>query len=149
MQESRILAAGDEILCQRTDCSFLNILAFSQAPLLIFSFILISWKVNIPLSEEVRRQPTHEKLRRIDIPGSATLVGAVGGFLLAFSLKTTEELPWSHPLIVGLFVLSFIFGILFFAVESWWSPYPVMPLRLLSHRTSASVCIANFLGKLV
>ncbi|KAJ7699914.1 major facilitator superfamily domain-containing protein [Mycena rosella] len=95
---------------------------YFQAPLLIFSATLVAWKVNIKLPAEVQDQPLHEKLRRIDALGSLTLVGTVGCLLLGFSLKTTEEIAWSHPLIYGLFVASFICGLLFILVEKYWAP---------------------------
>ncbi|OAX42903.1 vacuolar amino acid permease [Rhizopogon vinicolor AM-OR11-026] len=119
-----------------------------QAPLLLISFILVSLKVNIKLPQETQNQSTYSKLRRIDFLGSFTLVGAVAGLLLGFSLKTTEELPWSHPLIWGLFCGSAVFWAAFIFVEAHWAPYPVMPLRLITQRTPLAVSLANFLGSM-
>ncbi|KAK0242459.1 vacuolar amino acid permease [Armillaria nabsnona] len=121
---------------------------YFQTPLLLFSFILVSVKVNIQLPYEVQNQTLYEKLRRIDGMGSLTLVGTVGCLLLGFSLKTTEEMPWSHPIIYGLFIASAVFGVLFILVEKYWSPYPVMPLRLITQRTPLSVSIANLFGSM-
>ncbi|KAK0468038.1 vacuolar amino acid permease [Desarmillaria tabescens] len=121
---------------------------YFQTPLLLFSFILVSVKVNIQLPYEVQNQTLYEKLRRIDGMGSLTLVGTVGCLLLGFSLKTTEEMPWSHPIIYGLFISSAVFGVLFILVEKYWSPYPVMPLRLITQRTPLSVSIANLFGSM-
>ncbi|KAJ8595338.1 vacuolar amino acid permease [Rhizopogon salebrosus TDB-379] len=119
-----------------------------QAPLLLVSFILVALKVNIKLPEEIQSESTYSKLRRIDFLGSFTLVGAVAGLLLGFSLKTTEELPWSHPLIWGLFCGSAVFWVAFILVEARWAPYPVMPLRLIAQRTPLAVSLANFLGSM-
>ncbi|KAK0206243.1 major facilitator superfamily domain-containing protein [Desarmillaria ectypa] len=121
---------------------------YFQTPLLLFSFILVSVKVNIQLPYEVQNQTLYEKLRRIDVMGSFTLVGTVGCLLLGFSLKTTEEMPWSHPIICSLFIASAVFGVLFILVEKYWSPYPVMPLRLITQRTPLSVSIANLFGSM-
>ncbi|KAK0231094.1 vacuolar amino acid permease [Armillaria fumosa] len=121
---------------------------YFQTPLLLFSFILVSVKVNIQLPYEVQNQTLYEKLRRIDGMGSLTLVGTVGCLLLGFSLKTTEEMPWSHPIIYGLFIASTVFGVFFILVEKYWSPYPVMPLRLITQRTPLSVSIANLFGSM-
>lgn len=121
---------------------------YFQTPLLLFSFILVSVKVNIQLPYEIQNQTLYEKLRRIDGMGSLTLVGTVGCLLLGFSLKTTEEMPWSHPIIYGLFIASAVFGVLFILVEKYWSPYPVMPLRLITQRTPLSVSIANLFGSM-
>lgn len=116
-----------------------------QGPLLMFSFIVVATKVNIQLPFNVQNQSIADKLRRIDILGSLTLVGTVGCLLLGFSLKTSEELPWSHPLISGLFLASIISCVLFIWVEKYWAPYPVMPLRLMTQRTPLAVSISNLL----
>ncbi|KAJ6539182.1 major facilitator superfamily domain-containing protein [Mycena capillaripes] len=121
---------------------------YFQAPLLIFSATLVAWKVNIQLPSDVQDQPLHEKLRRIDVLGSLTLVGTVGCLLLGFSLKTTEEIPWSHPLIYGLFVASFICGMSFILVEKYWAPFPVMPLRLITRRTPLAVSVSNLFASM-
>jgi MFS family permease len=119
-----------------------------QIPILIFSFALVVIKVNIELPFDVQNQSLSDRLRRIDFFGSLTLVGTVGCLLLGFSLKSTEELSWSNPLIWGLFVASGIFGVLFILVESRWAPYPVMPLRLISQRTPLAVSLSNLLGSI-
>lgn len=93
----------------------------------------------------MQNQPLAEKLQRIDVLGSITLVAAVGFLLLGFSLKTTEELPWSHPLIYSLLSSSVVFGVGFVYVEKYWAPYPVMPLRLMTQRTPLAVSLSNLL----
>ncbi|KAJ4472311.1 vacuolar amino acid permease [Lentinula aciculospora] len=119
-----------------------------QAPILLFSFVLVSLKVNIQLPSDVQNQSLEDKLRRIDFLGSLTLVGTVGCLLLGFSLKTTEEMAWSHPMIWGLFTSSAICGVLFVAVEKYVSPYPVMPLRLITQRTPLAVSMSNMFGSM-
>jgi hypothetical protein len=119
-----------------------------QIPVLVFSFILVATKVSIKLPSDVENESTYAKLRRIDALGSFTLVGTVGTLLLGFSLKTTEEMPWGHPFIVGLFAASAVFGVLFVLVETHWSPYPVMPLRLITQRTPLAVSLCNLLGSM-
>ncbi|KAF9484004.1 vacuolar amino acid permease [Pholiota conissans] len=121
---------------------------YMQAPVLMFSFIVVATKVNIQLPHEVQDQMLSDKLRRIDFLGSITLVGAVGCLLLGFSLKSTEEMAWSDPFIVGLFAGSIIFTFLFVLVEKYWAPYPVMPLRLITQRTPLAVSISNLLGSM-
>ncbi|TFK56122.1 vacuolar amino acid permease [Heliocybe sulcata] len=119
-----------------------------QMPVLAFSVILVITKVKIKLPFEVQNQSTSAKLKRIDFFGSFTLVGTVGSLLLGFSLKSTEELPWSHPLIWGLFAASSVFGVAFVIVEHYWSPYPIMPLRLITQRTPLAVSLSNFFGSI-
>lgn len=115
-------------------------------PVLLFSFVLVITKVNIKLPVEIESQPVRAKLRRIDGFGSLTLVLTVGCLLLGLSLKSTEEMPWSHPVICGLLVSSAVFCALFIMVESWWAPYPVMPMRLIKQRTPLAVSLSNFFG---
>ncbi|KAI0939480.1 hypothetical protein AcV5_000887 [Taiwanofungus camphoratus] len=119
-----------------------------QMPILVFSFILVSAKVSIKLPDEVQKQSLHVKLRRIDFLGSLTLVGTVGCLLLGFSLKSTEELPWSHPLIWGLLVASAVWCGFFVFVETCYSPYPVMPIRLVKQRTPLAVSLSCLFGSI-
>ena len=85
----------------------------------------------------------YDKVQRIDFLGSSTLVGTVGTLLLGFSLKSTEELPWSHPLIWSLFIASAVCCVGFVYVETNVSPYPVMPMRLITRRTPLFVSLSN------
>ncbi|KAI0370270.1 vacuolar amino acid permease [Pilatotrama ljubarskyi] len=117
-----------------------------QMPILVFSFVLVALKVSIRLPDEVQNQPVRAKLRRIDVLGSFTLVGTVGCLLLGLSLKSTEELPWGHPVIWGLLLASVVFGAAFIWVETCYSPYPVMPMRLVKQRTPLFVSLSNFFG---
>jgi hypothetical protein len=87
-------------------------------------------------------------INSVSLPGSVTLVACVGGFLLACSLKSTEELPWTHPYIVGLLIASVVSAVCFVLVEGYWASYPLMPLRLLLQRNMLSACIANLVGEL-
>ncbi|PPQ77335.1 hypothetical protein CVT25_010917 [Psilocybe cyanescens] len=118
---------------------------YMQTPVLLFSFVLVATKVNITLPDAVQNQTLSEKLSRIDYLGSLTLVGTVGCLLLGFSLKSTEEMQWSDPIIVGLFSASMIFAFLFVWVEKYWAPFPVMPLRLITQRTPLAVSLSNLL----
>jgi hypothetical protein len=117
-------------------------------PILVFSFILVIVKVNIKLPEEIENQPIRAKLQRIDCFGSLTLVGAVGCLLLGLSLKSTEELDWSNPLVWGLLLASAVSCTLFILVETYWAPYPVMPMRLVTQRTPLAVSLSNFFGSM-
>ncbi|EJD01043.1 vacuolar amino acid permease [Fomitiporia mediterranea MF3/22] len=114
-----------------------------QIPILALSTILVITKVDIKLPPEVQNRTTYEKVRRIDFLGSVTLVGTVGTLLLGFSLKSTEEIPWSHPLIWGLFVISAICGVAFVYVETHIAPFPVMPMHLITRRTPLFVSLSN------
>ncbi|EKM59678.1 uncharacterized protein PHACADRAFT_87775 [Phanerochaete carnosa HHB-10118-sp] len=119
-----------------------------QMPILLFSFILVTAKVNIKLPAEIENQPMRLKVQRIDGFGSLTLVLTVGSLLLGLSLKSTEELPWSHPVVWGLLVSSAVWCALFVMVESRWASYPVMPMRLVRQRTPLAVSLSNFFGSM-
>lgn len=84
----------------------------------------------------------------MDFAGSATLTASIGSLLLGSTLKSTESLPWSHPLVCGLFIMSISFGVLFVTVEACWSPYPVMPLYFITQRTPLAVALSNFFGSM-
>jgi len=119
-----------------------------QIPFLAFSFLVVIWKVTIPLSQDVKNQPLYAKMRRMDFAGSATLAATIGCLLLGCSLKSTESLPWSHPWVYGLFIASAGFGVLFVVVEARWAPYPVMPLYFITQRTPLAVSLSNLFGSM-
>jgi hypothetical protein len=116
-----------------------------QLPLLLFSALMVGWKVNIPIpsSKFPQDESLGRKLARIDWLGSTTLVIFVGALLTGVSLKTSEELPWGHPLVVTLLVTSILFAALFFLVEKYWAQEPVMPLRMLRQRNPLFVSLSN------
>ncbi|KAH9062096.1 MFS general substrate transporter [Lactarius vividus] len=120
----------------------------NKIPILAFSFVLVLLKVSVPISQEVKNQSLYSKMRRMDFTGSATLAITIGCLLLGFSIQSSESLPWSHPLIYGLFITSAVFAVLFAAVEAWWAPYPVMPFHLITQRTPLAVCMSNFFGSM-
>ncbi|QRV76673.1 major facilitator superfamily transporter [Ceratobasidium sp. AG-Ba] len=113
-----------------------------QIPILVMSAIVIVLKVNIKLPDS--EQTTRQKLARIDYAGSFTLVVCVGCLLLGLSLKTSEDLAWNSPFVIGLLCTSAVFAVCFVYAEARWAPEPVMPLRLLSQRTPLSVALSNF-----
>ena len=119
-----------------------------QTPVLAFSFILVAWKVSIPLSQDVKNQPLYLKIRRMDFAGSATLAATIGCLLLACTFKSPESLPFSHPIVYGLFIASAASGVLFVFVEAYWSPYPVMPLYFVTQRTPLAVSLSNLFGSM-
>ena len=109
---------------------------------------LVSTKVVIPLPEGVRSLTLRTKLKRIDFLGSSTFVLTTGCALLGLSLKSTEELPWSHPLIWGLISVSIVWGAAFIIVETKIAAYPVMPIRLVKQRTPLAIAIALFFASI-
>ncbi|KAF8313424.1 vacuolar amino acid permease [Clavulina sp. PMI_390] len=113
-----------------------------QMPVLAISIILVIIKANVPYP----MKPTtfRQKLARIDWLGSLTLVAFVGCFLVAITLRTAEEMPWSDPMVWGLLLISGVSGVAFVLVEAYISAEPILPLRLLKQRTPLSVALSNF-----
>ena len=110
--------------------------------------VLVLAKVNLSLPGEVRALDSRTKLKRIDFLGSLTLVLTVGSLLLGLSLKSTEELAWSHPLIWGLISGSGVWGVIFVMVEIKIAAYPVMPIRLIKQRTPLAVSLTNLFASI-
>lgn len=107
--------------------------------------MVVAVKVNIPLSDEVQFRPLSDKLRRIDYLGSITLAGTIGCFLLAVDFGVTDEMQWTHPLVVFLFAAAALFAFSFLMIEKHWAPYPVIPLRLVSQRVPLAISLSNLL----
>jgi hypothetical protein len=116
-----------------------------QLPLLLLSILIVVSKVNVPVpsSKFPGDESLRRKLARIDWLGSATLVIFVGALLTGVSLKTSEELAWSHPWVVALLTTGVLFSVLFYMVEKYWAREPVMPLRLLGQRNPLFVSLSN------
>ena len=54
-----------------------------------------------------------------------------------------NEVPWSHPFIITILPLSLVFFILFLIVEGRYATEPILPLKLLTHRTSLAAAFVN------
>ena len=76
---------------------------------------------------------TSGKLARIDFLGSSLLAIFILLLLLPLELGG-EKVPWSHPLIPGLFAAAAISLVLFVLVEKRWIEEPVLDLDLFKQR---------------
>ncbi|ODQ82976.1 hypothetical protein BABINDRAFT_159454 [Babjeviella inositovora NRRL Y-12698] len=83
------------------------------------------------------------KFRRVDFLGSALLVISVGGIMAAASLGG-KEFAYNSYLFVTLLVTSVVFLLLFVYVELYFSPEPIIPVRLLADRTVLCSSFANW-----
>jgi EmrB/QacA subfamily drug resistance transporter len=79
---------------------------------------------------------------RVDLPGLATLSGAL--FTLTLALIRGEAVGWSSPFIVGLFAAFAVFTLLFVVVEHLTRD-PLVDLRMLRQRTFGAASIAVLL----
>ncbi|KZS92271.1 MFS general substrate transporter [Sistotremastrum niveocremeum HHB9708] len=119
-----------------------------QIPALAISILIVLWKVNIILPASIQRLSLRERLARIDYLGSITLVTTISSLLLPFILNNTMDLPWGHPIMAAFWVTFVLSAVAFGLVETKWSPYPTVPMRLVTRRNPFFVSISNFLSSL-
>ncbi|BGO99762.1 hypothetical protein NBRC10513v2_003990 [Rhodotorula toruloides] len=113
-----------------------------QLPVLLLATFLVfrNLRYRIPGQGKSKR----EMARRIDYLGSLTLVISLGSLLFALSFKNDRSLPWSSPFVWAPLIAFVVATIAFVLVEAYYSPEPVMPLRLLKDRNGLFVALANF-----
>ncbi|KAJ1329386.1 Multidrug resistance protein fnx1 [Microdochium nivale] len=113
-----------------------------QVPPVLVSACLVAWLVRIP------PKISHKSyLARIDFLGVASLVAFL--VLLLLGLNAGGNIvPWSHPLILTTLPLSAAALVAFVAWEARHSQ-PVIPVRLLLHRTVGMACATNMLCTMV
>ncbi|KAI9774102.1 MAG: hypothetical protein M1840_005195 [Geoglossum simile] len=111
-----------------------------QVPFVVISGLLVFLKVNIPtMKVEV------PSLKRVDFVGALTLIAAL--VLLLFGLNAGgNTVPWTHPLVLTTLPLSAVFFSIFVYVEENIATEPMIPVRLLLHRTVAATCLTNWFG---
>ncbi len=109
-----------------------RVIFIAQTPIallgLFVAFILL------PDTEREERPP-------FDLAGTVVLALAVGSFLLA--LNRGPEMGWSHPLVVGGFVLAPLFALTFVRVERR-APDPLLPLHYLRRRNVGLPLIVEY-----
>jgi hypothetical protein len=59
-----------------------------------------------------------------------------------------NEVPWSHPFIITILPLSLILFISFLVVEGRFAMEPILPLKLLSHRTPLAAAFSNWFSSM-
>jgi MFS family permease len=108
-----------------------------QVPLTLLAILLVV--IKLPASESakprVKGQPS--KLGRVDFIGSLLLAATMLSLLGSLSLAS-DTLPWSHPLVIGLLLVSVILAALFIKYELKVPLEPVFPPVLLIQRDVAT-----------
>ncbi|CEH19501.1 Predicted transporter (major facilitator superfamily) [Ceraceosorus bombacis] len=84
------------------------------------------------------------KLRQIDFLGSFFLVLSVGSTLFALSSLSAEDRTLKDMQVWLALVLGSLGSVAFIFVEHRIASKPILPLRLLTQRTAASVSLTNF-----
>ncbi|KFY33322.1 hypothetical protein V494_07735 [Pseudogymnoascus sp. VKM F-4513 (FW-928)] len=104
-----------------------------QCPLTLLAIVstyLLVPKQTAPRTGDIK---AGSKLARIDFAGAFLLAATILFFLLPLEI-TGEKIPWTHPVVLGLFVSSITMGVLFVLVETHWAKEPIFPLNLLRSR---------------
>ncbi|MCJ1404813.1 hypothetical protein MMC11_008039 [Xylographa trunciseda] len=109
-----------------------------QVPLTVISGILVFVTVKIPIKET-----GEAKWKRIDWLGAFTLISTLVLLLLGLN-SGGNVVPWTHPLVLTTLPLSIVSLFIFIYVESNYADEPVIPVRLLLHRTVLSACLTNW-----
>jgi DHA2 family methylenomycin A resistance protein-like MFS transporter len=114
---------------------------------------LVGWRsiflVNLPIgliglwltwryAEETTRAPSH----RLDLPGQATAIGALG--LLAGALIEGGAIGWSSPWVLAGFAAAVVLGVLF-VVQERRASQPMLPLTLFANRLFSLTALVGLL----
>ncbi|KAF9100468.1 hypothetical protein BGX29_006543 [Mortierella sp. GBA35] len=84
-----------------------------------------------------------EKVKRIDILGSITLVAGLVLILLPLNWGgSTYE--WNSPIVIGLFCAGFVVLFIFCMIEWKQATEPIIPFRLFKTQTNVAVFAASF-----
>ncbi|GAA5854102.1 hypothetical protein JCM8547_008227 [Rhodosporidiobolus lusitaniae] len=118
-----------------------------QMPILLFTILLVFRNLRYKVAGQGRSK--REMVKRIDYFGSLALVISLGSLLFSLSYKNDRSLPWSSPFVWAPLIAFVVSGVAFVLVEAFWSPEPVMPLRLLKTRNGLFVALANFFTSFV
>ena len=129
-------------------------LALTAGPLAGGGLIaLVGWRsiflVNLPIglaglwltwryAEETTRSPAH----RLDLPGQAAAIGALG--LLAGALIEGGVIGWSSTFVLASFAAAAACGVLF-VVQERRAAQPMLPLALFGHRMFALTALDGLL----
>ncbi|KAL1306053.1 hypothetical protein AAFC00_004179 [Neodothiora populina] len=111
---------------------------YIQVPFICLVGILGGIFVNVPVKETDK-----SRISRVDFSGAFLLVTTL--VLLLLGLNSGGNIvPWTHPLVLVSLPLSAITFLGFIIVEDKYAAEPIIPVRLLLHRTAAAACLMNF-----
>lgn len=109
-----------------------------QVPLIVASGLLVHFTIKIPVKEK-----NMSRIKRVDFLGSITLVTSLVLLLLALN-SGGNIVPWNHPLVLVSLPLFAAFLVAFIFVEDRVAGEPIIPVRLLLHRTVWTACLTNW-----
>ncbi len=108
---------------------------YVNLPIGIIAFLFI-WRTMPTLASGIKAA--------IDWAGSVTLVLSVVPLLLALTLDKTVH-AWDSPLILGMFVMAFVFGAVFLYVETQ-AESPIIKLSLFKDQVFSVTMMSSFLN---
>ncbi|TIA43904.1 putative major facilitator superfamily transporter [Aureobasidium pullulans] len=112
---------------------------YIQVPFIVIAGLLGWFFIDIPVKEGNAK----ERIKRVDFLGAITLCTAL--VLLLLGLNSGGNIvPWNHPLVYVSLPLSGVALAAFVYIEDRVAKEPVIPVRLLLHRTVASACLTNW-----
>ncbi|KAF4312655.1 Major facilitator superfamily [Botryosphaeria dothidea] len=109
-----------------------------QVPLIVASGLLVHFTIKIPVKEK-----NMSRIKRVDFLGSITLVTSLVLLLLALN-SGGNIVPWNNPLVLVSLPLFAAFLVAFIFVEDRVAGEPIIPVRLLLHRTVWTACLTNW-----
>jgi len=110
----------------------------AQVPLVVASGVLVWFLVDVPAKRSEK-----SLLSRVDFLGSAAIVVTLVLLLLGLN-SGGNVVPWTHPLVLVSLPLSLVALLAFVYIEANIASEPVIPVRLLLHRTVAAACMTNW-----
>ncbi|KAE8138937.1 major facilitator superfamily domain-containing protein [Aspergillus pseudotamarii] len=81
-------------------------------------------------------------LKAIDWLGSLSIIGFTLMVLLGLNFGG-EAFAWNSPQVICLIVFGSLFSIIFFYGEKYVAKYPLMPLKILKHRSNIAVSLVT------
>lgn len=108
-----------------------------QVPFIVVSGLLVTFLIKVPAPES-----RESAWKRVDYRGASLLTLSL--VLLLLGVNTGgNQLPWTHPLVLTALPLSVAFMLLFVYIEDKVALEPIIPVRLLLHRTVWAACFTN------
>lgn len=118
-------------------CFYINL------PLLLVTiYVSTNLFTNYNLEENPTVETLPQRLKKIDYAGAITVVSAVIAFLMATSLGG-NIMPWSSPIVLTCFAISFVLSIAFCFIEAKFASHPLMPWEIISSRTPLACSATN------
>lgn len=126
-----------------------------QLPPILLAVTMLSFYLQVPdLPKTPAEQRTLDKCagkslisiirQRLDISGAVFLIGAVMTLLLALSFVIVQDALWSNPLVLGLLCAALVLSMSFLYIEAYIAEEPLLPMRLVNHRTLVSTWLLYF-----